>query len=71
MRPSRSDVSPDTPVRWHVVGQLWPYLLEFKSRVFFALACLILAKLAGIGLPYVLKYTVDGLNTEDTVYLST
>ena len=66
MRPSRSDVSPDTPVRWHVVKQLWPYLLEFKTRVFIALACLVLAKLAGIGLPYVLKYTVDGLNTEDT-----
>ncbi|AYA63987.1 ABCB family ABC transporter ATP-binding protein/permease [Alteromonas sp. RKMC-009] len=65
MRPSRFNVSPDTPVRWHVLNQLWPYLLEFKSRVAIALACLIAAKLAAIGLPYVLKYTVDSLNTKD------
>ncbi|MEQ5807300.1 ABC transporter ATP-binding protein/permease [Alteromonas sp. NFXS44] len=65
MRPSRFNVSPDTPVRWHVLDQLWPYLLEFKSRVATALVCLIMAKLAAIGLPYVLKYTVDSLNTKD------
>lgn len=52
-------------MRWHVLDQLWPYLLEFKSRVATALVCLIMAKLAAIGLPYVLKYTVDSLNTKD------
>ena len=52
-------------MRWHVLNQLWPYLLEFKSRVAIALTCLIMAKLAAIGLPYVLKYTVDSLNSKD------
>ena len=35
---------------------------RFKHRVFLALLCLVAAKLASIGLPYVLKYTVDSLN---------
>ncbi|MEG3768295.1 ABC transporter ATP-binding protein/permease [Alteromonas sp. 14N.309.X.WAT.G.H12] len=66
MRPSRFNVAPDTPVRWQAVKQLWPYLLEFKTRVIFALGCLVLAKVAAIGLPFVLKYIVDGLNSQDT-----
>lgn len=66
MRPSRFTVAPDTPVRWQAVKQLFPYLIEFKTRVVFALGCLVLAKVAVIGLPFVLKYIVDGLNTQDT-----
>lgn len=53
-------------VRWQVVPLLIPYLTEFKGRVTLALACLVAAKLASIGLPYVLKYTVDTLNTDVT-----
>ncbi|QJR79789.1 ABC transporter ATP-binding protein/permease [Alteromonas pelagimontana] len=64
MPKSRTFVSPDTPVRWRVFHQLWPYLLEFRGRVAAALLCLVAAKLASIGLPYVLKYTVDSLNGE-------
>ena len=65
MRRSRFDVPADTPVRWQTVKQLVPYLLEFRARVALALVCLILAKLASIGLPYALKYTVDSLDTDD------
>ncbi|RDV24318.1 ABC transporter ATP-binding protein/permease [Alteromonas aestuariivivens] len=65
MRRSHSVVSPDTPVRWSVFWQLWPYLLEFKNRVLLALLCLIAAKLASVALPYVLKYTVDSLNAQN------
>lgn len=64
MRPSRLPVSPDTPVRWQVFFQLWPYLLEFRQRVLLALLCLVAAKLASVGLPYVLKHTVDSLNVK-------
>ncbi len=64
MRPSRLPVSPDTPVRWQVFLQLWPYLLEFRQRVLLALLCLVAAKLASVGLPYVLKHTVDSLNVK-------
>ncbi len=53
-------------VRWQVIPLLIPYLTEFKGRVALALACLVAAKLASIGLPYVLKYTVDSLNSDVT-----
>tara|TARA_R110002167_G_scaffold167216_1_gene364429 strand:- start:2425 stop:4230 length:1806 start_codon:yes stop_codon:yes gene_type:complete len=53
----------DGPINWQIYKQLWPYLLEFKSRVALALLCLIGAKVASIGLPFVLKHTVDALNT--------
>jgi len=56
----------NAPVKWHVLKQLRPYLLEFKGRVVLALLCLVAAKLASIGLPYVLKYTVDSLNGDLT-----
>lgn len=56
----------NAPVKWHVLKQLRPYLLEFKGRVILALLCLVAAKLASIGLPYVLKYTVDSLNGDLT-----
>ena len=56
----------NAPVKWHVLKQLRPYLLEFKWRVVLALLCLVAAKLASIGLPYVLKYTVDSLNGDLT-----
>lgn len=62
MRRNRFPTSADEPVKWQTLSQLWPYLLEFKHRVALALLCLIAAKLASIGLPYVLKYTVDSLN---------
>ncbi len=65
MRRSRFDIPADTPVRWQTVKQLIPYLLEFRGRVTLALFCLILAKLASIGLPYALKYTVDSLDADD------
>ena len=66
MRRNRFPTNVDEPVKWHVLSQLWPYLLEFKRRVALALFCLIAAKLASIGLPYVLKYTVDSLNGDLT-----
>ena len=67
MRSTRFPVSPDTPIRWQVVKKLWPYLLEFKSRVALAILCLVAAKFASIGLPFVLKHTVDTLNGEGSL----
>src|SRR4029079_12351166 len=46
---------------WRVVGTLIPYLLEYKGRVALALACLIVAKLANVGVPLVMKEVVDRL----------
>src|SRR5436189_5125302 len=47
---------------WRVVGTLIPHLLEYKWRVAIALACLITAKLANVGVPLVMKQVVDNLD---------
>ena len=41
-----------------------PYIWEYRGRVLFALACLIVSKLAMVGVPIVLKYIVDGLDAK-------
>lgn len=69
MRRSRFAENTDAPIRWDVFKQLWPYLMEFRQRVILAMLCLIGAKLASIGLPYVLKYAVDSLNQENKTAL--
>lgn len=64
MRSMGSDFDPDKAIDWSVVKQIWPYLTEFKRRVFLALMCLVLAKLASVGMPFVLKQVVDGLDAQ-------
>ena len=44
------------------VGQLFPYLWEFRARVLLALALLIGAKLASVAVPLVLKDIIDALD---------
>jgi ABC-type transport system involved in Fe-S cluster assembly fused permease/ATPase subunit len=41
---------------------LWPYLFEFRWRVLVSLLCLVGAKLASVGMPFLLKDQVDALN---------
>lgn len=62
MRHSRS--MPDDPVdfNWRSLTALIPYILEHKVRVFLALGCLVLAKVASVGLPFILKHVVDDLD---------
>ena len=64
MRGMRSDFDPNRKIDWGVIRQVIPYLLEYKARVGIALACLIAAKLASIGMPFVLKRIVDDLDTQ-------
>lgn len=64
MRSMGSDFDPDQAVDWSIVKQIFPYLTEFKRRVFLALMCLVLAKLASVGMPFVLKKVVDDLDTQ-------
>jgi ATP-binding cassette, subfamily B, heavy metal transporter len=47
---------------WRLVPMLVPYLWEYRWRVAAALACLIIAKLANVGVPLVLKEAVDALD---------
>jgi len=46
---------------WRALGTLWPYLKDFPGRVALAMGCLVLAKVAGVVLPLILKYIVDRL----------
>jgi ATP-binding cassette subfamily B protein len=46
---------------WRTLAKLLPYVWAWRGRVLVALACLIGAKLANIGVPLVLKSLVDAL----------
>jgi ATP-binding cassette subfamily B protein len=62
---------PDPALRgdWRTVRTLLPYLLAYKGRMAFALACLIGAKLANVGVPLVLKEIVDRLTAPQALVL--
>jgi ATP-binding cassette subfamily B protein len=49
---------------WATIRGLLPYLWEYKGRVIAALACLVAAKLANVGVPLVLKGIVDALDRD-------
>ncbi len=44
---------------WRALRTLIPYVWAYRGRVLFAVACLIAAKLAVVGVPIVLKHIVD------------
>ena len=46
---------------WQTIRSLLPYLAAYKGRVALALACLVGAKIANLGVPIVMKHIVDGL----------
>src|SRR5436853_1212546 len=50
-----------------VIRRLLPYLWEFRGRVVLALAFLVVAKLANITVPIVMKSIVDGLSPQHAV----
>ena len=52
--------APATDLR--VIRRLLPYLWEFRGRVVLAIAFLVAAKLANIGVPILMKSIVDGLS---------
>ena len=61
MRP-QEQIDTDQVENWQVLKNLIPYLSEFKGRVFAALFFLLAAKLANIGLPFVIKDVVNQLS---------
>ena len=63
--------SPESTPRgdWSTIRTLLPYLLEFKGRVVLALTLLVLAKLANVAVPLVLKEIVDAMNKPKAMLL--
>ncbi|MEX2367782.1 MAG: ABC transporter ATP-binding protein/permease [Pseudohongiellaceae bacterium] len=51
-------------MKWYVIKLLWPYVLEFRGRSLLAFLCLILAKFSSLSLPFILKFIVDGLDSQ-------
>jgi ATP-binding cassette, subfamily B, heavy metal transporter len=67
----RPPAAPDTPAPqatkdWQTLKKLFPYLWAYRWRVLIALACMVCAKLANLGVPIVLKHLVDGLSLPST-----
>jgi ABC-type multidrug transport system fused ATPase/permease subunit len=62
--PAASAAGPAAAARsdWATLARLLPYLWVYKFRVIAALACLITAKVANVGVPLLLKQLVDALS---------
>ncbi len=64
MRPTRLEKPAATRSNLKTIAALLPYLWEFKVRVILALSLLVLAKLANVSVPLVLKEIVDVLDLQ-------
>jgi ATP-binding cassette subfamily B protein len=64
----RSLPAPDAGERrdWQTIRSLLPYIWAYRGRVLFALACLIAAKMANVGVPLVFKEVVDAFTADST-----
>src|SRR5438093_5672623 len=52
---------------WQTIRTLLPYLWGYRGRIAAALACLVLAKLANVGVPVLMKEIVDSLDARVAV----
>ncbi len=67
---SSSGLSEPTPRGdWNTIRTLLPYLLEFKGRVVLALTLLVLAKVANVAVPLVLKEIIDAMGKPKAMLL--
>jgi ATP-binding cassette subfamily B protein len=69
MRPHASRNYSPGPADWRTLKKLGPYLWEHRWRFIFAMAFLIGAKLATIGVPVLLKHIVDSLDASKNAVL--
>ena len=49
---------------WYNIRQMMPFVWAYKGRVLLALSCLVISKLAMVGIPIVLKFIVDALDRD-------
>jgi ATP-binding cassette subfamily B protein len=62
--PPERDVARTERGDWTTLRTLLPYLWEYKGRVLATVACLVLAKVANVGVPVLMKQIVDSLDRE-------
>ncbi len=62
---ARTEDPHTTRTDWKNLQRLFPYLWEFRGRIILALLCLMLAKVATVGVPLLLKDIVDSLDVEN------
>ncbi|NOY63356.1 MAG: ABC transporter ATP-binding protein/permease [Gammaproteobacteria bacterium] len=62
MRPHHQAPPSSSGNDWKVIASLFPFLWEHKNRVLLALACIVIAKVANVGVPLALKEIVDSLD---------
>ena len=67
MRATRLNNPPANRNDWKTIRSLLPYLWEFKGRVLIALMLLLLAKLANVSVPLILKEIVDTLDPSNAM----
>ena len=54
---------------WQNIRNMLPYLWRYRGRALLALGCLIMAKVANVGIPMVLKEIVDGMEQQRATLL--
>jgi ATP-binding cassette, subfamily B, heavy metal transporter len=70
VRPASDSQYAGGPVNWRIIASLLPYLSEFRGRVAIAMAFLLVAKLAGVAVPWALKLIVEHFeNASDALVL--
>lgn len=61
MRHGHADIDPNQTINWALFKTIWPYLSQYRNRIFAALACLVAAKGASVTGPFILKHIVDAM----------
>ena len=59
MRSLRSEPVSYSEINWKKLTLLIPYFAEFKIRIVLAILCLIIAKMASVYGPFILKEIID------------
>jgi ATP-binding cassette, subfamily B, heavy metal transporter len=54
---------------WHNLRLMLSFLAEYRGRALFAIACLVFAKVANVGIPLLLKQIVDAVEKSGTAVL--
>lgn len=62
--PSR--ITTDQPGRWRVSKKLLPYLWNYRNRIAIGLVFLVLARVANVSVPIVLKQIIDAMEVSET-----